>query len=216
MPAEFALRYNVMLVDPDQQTVERAQSGDYAAMESLVAKHTRRVYGVALRIVGRRQDAEEIVQKTFLSVVEHLDSFRGESLFHTWLVRIATNHAFSLLRRRAAQPAVSLGDDRTEDDPTGHPELVARRTQTPEQIASRHETQQVLTELLDELDRKYSLVFILRDVEGFSTRQTATALAISPANVKVRLLRARLLLRERLTRRFGTDAASGSSDGDLL
>ena len=96
--------------DPDQQAVAAARSGDFAAFESLVARHERRVYRVAARIVGRRHDAEEIVQQTFLSVVEHLDEFRGESSFATWLMRIATNHALVLLRRRAARPTVPLDE----------------------------------------------------------------------------------------------------------
>jgi RNA polymerase sigma-70 factor, ECF subfamily len=196
-----------MSIDADHQAVELARSGDYAAFESLVAKHARRVYGTALRIVGRRHDAEEVVQQTFLSVVEHLDEFRGESSFHTWLMRITTNHALVLLRRRAARPTVSLAEDRFEEDSRGlpHPQFIAPWRESPDEIASRHETRQMLTELLDGLDWKYSLVFVLRDLEGLSTHETAEALSISPAAVKVRLLRARLLLRERLTRLFGDD-----------
>ena len=194
--------------DPDQQAVAAARSGDFAAFESLVTKHERRVYRVAARIVGRRHDAEEVVQQTFLSVVEHLDEFRGESTFATWLMRIATNHALLLLRRRAARPTVPLGDKRFDDDTQGlpHPQFVAQWRESPEEIASHRETRQILTEALDELDLKYSLVFVLRDMEGFSTNETAAALSISPSNVKVRLLRARLMLRERLTRAFGDEA----------
>jgi RNA polymerase sigma-70 factor, ECF subfamily len=197
-----------MPVDADHQAVELARSGDYAAFESLVAKHARRVYSAALRIVGRRHDAEEVVQQTFLSVVEHLDAFRGESSFYTWLMRIATNHALVLLRRRAARPTVALAEERFEENSHGlpHPQFVAPWRESPDEIASRHETRQILTELLDGLDWKYSLVFVLRDLEGLSTHETAEALAISPAAVKVRLLRARLLLRERLTRLFGDES----------
>ncbi|MCX7426700.1 MAG: sigma-70 family RNA polymerase sigma factor [Planctomycetia bacterium] len=194
--------------DPDQQAVAAARSGDFAAFESLVAKHERRVYRVAARIVGRRHDAEEVVQQTFLSVVEHLDEFRGESTFATWLMRIATNHALLLLRRRAARPTVPLADERFDEDAQGlpHPQFVAQWRNSPEEIASHRETRQILTEALDELDLKHSMVFVLRDLEGFSTQQTAEALSISPGNVKVRLLRARLMLRERLTRVFGDEA----------
>ena len=194
--------------DPDHEAVQLARSGDYAAFESLVEKYGRRVYSVALRIVGRRHDAEEVVQQTFLSVVEHLDGFREESGFHTWLMRIATNHALALLRRRAARPTVSLAENRFAEDLGGppHPRFVAQWRESPEEIASHRETRQVLTESLDELDPKYSLVFVLRDLEGLSTQETAEALDISPNNVKVRLLRARLMLRERLTELFGEEA----------
>ncbi|MBN1910506.1 MAG: sigma-70 family RNA polymerase sigma factor [Pirellulales bacterium] len=202
--------------DPDREEVRHAQAGDFGAFEVLVKRYQRRVYALAMRIVGQRQDAEEVAQQTFLSVVEHLDGFRGEALFGTWLMRIATNHALAVLRRRASHPAVPLvGEDRNND--SGQPpvpEFVAQWTETPEEIASRHETRQILTETLDRLDPKYSIVFVLRDLEDFSTDETAEVLQISPASVKVRLMRARLMLRERLTRRFAVELAEGSFPSD--
>ena len=193
--------------DEDRDLVHQARDGDYAAFEALVLKYERRLYAVALRIVGRRHDAEEVVQQTFLSVVEHLAGFREESTFYTWLMRIATNHALALLRKRSARATVPLHDDRSDsyaDVP--HPEYIAQWRETPEQIASRRETRRLLEEAMDELDEKYRLVFVLRDVEGLSTAETAEALGITENNVKVRLLRARLMLRERLTRVFGDEA----------
>jgi RNA polymerase sigma-70 factor (ECF subfamily) len=175
---------------------------------SLVARHERRLYGLALRIVGRRHDAEEVVQQTFVSTIEHLGEFREEALFSTWLMRVATNHALALLRKRARQRTVPLGDDAGDEgyDGVPHPEFIAQWRETPEDIASRHEVRALLDAALDELDEKYRLVFLLRDVEGLSTQETAEALDISVPNVKVRLLRARLMLRERLTRHFGDEA----------
>jgi RNA polymerase sigma-70 factor (ECF subfamily) len=188
--------------------VRRAQQGDFAAFEALVARHERRVYGLGLRIVGQAHDAEEVVQQTFLSVIEHLGSFRGEARFSTWLTRIATNHALALLRKRAGRRTMPLGEDRPEnsDESVPHPQFIAPWEETPDQIAARRETRQILDEALGELDDKYRLVFLLRDVDGLSTAETAEALGISVSNVKVRLLRARLMLRERLTRRFGDEA----------
>jgi RNA polymerase sigma-70 factor (ECF subfamily) len=194
--------------DDDRPLVRRARAGDFAAFEALVAKYERRIYSLARRIVGQTQDAEEVVQQTFLSVIEHLPEFREEALFSTWLLRIATNHALALLRQRGRQRTVPLADDRSEagEREVPHPEYIAQWRETPEQIASRHETRRLLDEALDQLDQKYQLVFLLRDVEGLSTAETAEALGISTANVKVRLLRARLMLRERLTRQFGDEA----------
>lgn len=194
--------------DHDRPLVHRAQRGDFAAFESLVAQYERRIYGLALRIVRRSHDAEEVVQQTFLSVIEHLAEFRGEARFFTWLTRIATNHALALLRKRSRQQTLPLGEDGSEDrdDPLPHPEFIAQWAETPEQVASRHETRQLLDQALDGLDEKYRLVFMLRDVEGFSTAETAETLGISISNVKVRLLRARLMLRECLTRQFGDEA----------
>ena len=194
--------------DDDLPLVRRAREGDFAAFEGLVGRYERRIYGLARRIVDQVQDAEEVVQQTFLSVIEHLKDFREEALFSTWLTRIATNHALALLRKRSRQRTVPLADDGTAeaDRDVPHPEFIAQWRETPEEIASRHETRELLDEALAGLDEKYRLVFELRDVQGLSTAETAGALGISPSNVKVRLLRARLMLRERLTRQFGDEA----------
>jgi RNA polymerase sigma-70 factor, ECF subfamily len=196
------------IADADRPLVRRAQQGDYAAFESLVDRHERRLFSVALRIVGRRHDAEEVVQQTFVSTIEHLGDFREEALFSTWLMRVATNHALALLRKRARQRTVPLGEDAGDEGygSVPHPEFIAQWRETPEDLASRHEVRALLDAALDELDEKYRLVFLLRDVEGLSTQEAAEALGISVANAKVRLLRARLMLRERLTRHFGDEA----------
>ncbi|MHC4177720.1 MAG: sigma-70 family RNA polymerase sigma factor [Planctomycetota bacterium] len=194
--------------DDDLPLVRRAREGDFAAFELLLGRHERRIYGLARRIVGQVQDAEEVVQQTFLSVIEHLKDFRQEALFSTWLTRIATNHALALLRKRSRHRTVPLANDHTgeADQEVPHPDYIAQWRETPEQIASRHETRELLDQALEQLDEKYRLVFLLRDVQGLSTNETAETLGISPANVKVRLLRARLMLRERLTRQFGDEA----------
>lgn len=200
--------------DEDRQLVHRARQGDFAAFEELVAKYERRLYRVALRIVGQTQDAEEVVQQTFLSVVEHLAEFREEATFYTWLMRIGTNHALALLRRRKIRQTVPLREDRSSDSYADlpHPEYIAQWQETPEEIASRREIQTLLEEALGELDEKYRAVFVLRDIEGLSTQETAEALGLTAANVKVRLLRARLMLRERLTRVLGDEATRVVSD----
>lgn len=202
------------VAEEDRQLVRRARGGDFSAFESLAAKYERRLYGLAMRILGRPHDAEEVVQETFLSAVEHLGDFREEAAFSTWLTRIATNHALTLLRKRSTRATVPLGEDRSGDGDLPHPEFIAQWRETPDQIASRRETRQLLAQALDELDEKYRLVFLLRDVEGLSTEETTEALGISPGNVKVRLLRARLMLRERLTRLFGDETTRISASHD--
>jgi RNA polymerase sigma-70 factor (ECF subfamily) len=190
--------------DPDAEDLARAREGSYEAFERLVARHERTIYAVAMRITRRPEDAEDVVQQTFLSLVEHLDAFAGQSMFRTWLLKIVTNHALKILRKRRGLPAVSLNAGPEEDsDPLPHPQFIAPWRDDPAQIALRHETRQLLEEAMDQLDEKYRLVFILRDIEGLSTDDTAELLGLTPANVKVRLLRARLMLRERLTRVLG-------------
>jgi RNA polymerase sigma-70 factor, ECF subfamily len=194
--------------DEDRALVEQAKGGDFAAMESLLVKYERQVYGIARRIVVQHQDAEEVAQQTFLSVIEHLGEFREESRFRTWLLRIATNHALALLRKRAVRAGPSLddhdtGDDTYEDIP--RPQFIAMWRETPEEIAVRRETRRLVDEALTELNEKYRVVFVLRDIEELSTRETAAALGLTEEAVKVRLLRARLMLREKLTRLFGDE-----------
>lgn len=203
------------MTDPaaDSHLVQRARNGDYEAFEALVDRYERRLYGLAVRIVGRRHDAEEVVQQTFLTLIEKIDTFRGESSFHTWLTKIAANHALALLRRRAVRSVAPLSDQaRSDDSQLPHPQYIAQWRETPEELALRRETQQLLSEAMEQLDEKYRLVFLLRDVEGLSTAETAEALGISESNVKVRLLRARLMLREKLTRAFGDETTRVEPD----
>lgn len=198
----------VKVVSDEIDLVRRARNGEFEAFAELVAKYERRVYTLALRIVGRQEDADEVVQETFLSVIEHLQGFREEASFYTWLMRIATNHALKVLRGRKRLTSVPIEAQQSEDDyrDLPHPEFIANWRDTPERIAVQRETRRILAEALDELDEKYRTVFLLRDVEGLSTDETAEALGLSAANVKVRLLRARLMLRERLTRIFGDES----------
>lgn len=191
----------------DWGLLERARGGDFSAFEALVARYERRVFGLARRIVRNEHDAEEVVQQTFITLLEHLHDFRGDSAFATWLLRIASNHALALLRREAVRAAVPLADDATRngDDDLPFPSFIAEWRETPDQILGRAETGRILREALDQLDDKYRITFLLRDVEGLSTAETAEALGITESNVKVRLLRARLMLREKLTRVFGDE-----------
>ena len=202
--------------DEDLPLVVRARSGDYEAFESLVKKYERRILTLAMRIVGRQHDAEEVVQQTFLSVIEHIQGFREESRFGTWLTRIATNHALALLRKRAVRQTVPYDEQPSEESygDIPRPAMIAEWGETPEEIASRRETRRFVDDALENLDEKYRLVFLLRDVEGLSTKETADALDITPSNVKVRLLRARLMLREQLTEAFGDEATRVEGDHD--
>lgn len=193
--------------DPDLPLVRAAQSGDYDAFEQLVNKYERSIYTLAMRIVRNAHDAQEIVQETFLSVVEHIRDFRENSALRTWLIRIATNHALKTLRKHRTHPTVPL-DASSDDDLSNlpHPDFIAQWKDEPSQLAQDHETQQLISHALAQLDDKYRLVFLLRDVEGLSTEEAADAIGITPNNVKVRLLRARLMLRERLTTALGDPA----------
>jgi RNA polymerase sigma-70 factor (ECF subfamily) len=190
----------------DSDLVRRARSGELEAFELLVARHERAVFTLARRITGQNEDAEDVTQQAFVSAVEHLAGFREEASFATWIRRIATHAALKVLRKRRGMPTVSL---EAETEPqegyssVPHPEYIADWRDSPEGLLERHETGRLIDEALMRLDEKYRLVFVLRDVEGWSVRETAKQLGISEINVKVRLLRARLQLREHLTRTLG-------------
>ncbi|MEI2723081.1 MAG: sigma-70 family RNA polymerase sigma factor [Verrucomicrobiota bacterium] len=193
----------------DGELVLRAKAGDLDAFDALTTRHERRVYSLAMRMLRQEQDAEDVTQQTFLSVVEHLDRFRGESSFSTWLLRIATYAALKIIRKRKGLDIVSL-EEATEpsdhSDTIPHPEFIADWRQSPEQLVETREIRRLLDEALTQLDEKHRLVFLLRDVEGLSIKETAAALGLSEANTKMRLLRARLQLREQLTQTLGDPA----------
>ena len=193
----------------DAELVRRAQAGELAAFEALTSRYEQRVFGLAMRMLRQEQDAEDVTQQTFLSVLEHLDGFRGEASFATWVLRIASHAALKIIRKRKGLNTVSL-EEATENSETfqaiPHPEFIADWRQSPAQLVEQNEVRRLLDAALARLDERHRLVFLLRDVEGLSVRETATALDLSEGNVKVRLLRARLQLREDLTRVLGDPA----------
>jgi RNA polymerase sigma-70 factor, ECF subfamily len=193
---------------PDAALVRHAKAGRMEAFEHLVTRHERRVYSLALRITGSAHDAEDVTQQTFLNAMRNLERFREASAFTTWLIRIAANAALKVVRKRTGLPTVSL-DELDEANPGAllpRPEYIAEWKETPDVIAQRKETRKTLDAAIAGLEPGYRAVFLLRDVEGLSVKETAAALGLGEANVKVRLLRARLQLRERLTRTLGDPA----------
>jgi RNA polymerase sigma-70 factor, ECF subfamily len=188
--------------------VARAKAGDQTAFNELVQQYDRRVFRMAKQITENDDDAEDVLQETFLKAYTHLDDFQGNSKFYTWLVRIAVNEALMKLRKRRSDRTVPL------DEPidTGEDEVVreiAVWDQNPEDVYSRDELAGILDQAVKSLKTAYRTVFILRDIEEMSIEETAETLGLSISAVKSRLLRARLQLREKLTRQFkkkGDDA----------
>ncbi len=190
----------------DVALVHRAKSGDVDAFEELTGRHERQVYTLAVRILRHEQDAEDVTQQTFLSALEHLKDFREDASFSTWLLRIATHAALKIIRKRKGLDTISLEEatsPRESDETIPHPEFIADWRQSPAELVERHEIRNLLDDALARLDENHRMVFLLRDVEGFTIKETADALGLSEANTKVRLLRARLQLRELLTRSLG-------------
>ncbi len=185
----------------DLALVGKAQAGDPEAFAELVSRHERSIFRLARHITQNEEDAEDVLQETFLKAYEHLDEFRGDSKFYTWLVRIAVNQALMKLRKRKSDRSVSL--DETFD--TGEETMVreiAVWAGDPEQLYSQEELRSILASAIDSLPPVFRTVFALRDIEELSTEETAQILNLSVPAVKSRLLRARLRLREKLTRYF--------------
>ncbi len=188
-------------VSDELALVHAAKAGDIGAFEELVKRYDRNVFRIAQHITQNREDAEDVVQEAFLKAYGNLGQFQGQSKFYTWLVRIAVNEALMKLRRRRPERTVSLDQD-VETDEDSIPREVADWSPNPEQQYSQAELRDILTKTIQGLPASFRTVFVLRDVEGLSTEETADALDLSIPAVKSRLLRARLQLRERLNRYF--------------
>src|SRR5215471_8160130 len=188
--------------------VSQAREGDTEAFAELVRRYEGKIFRLAQHITQNREDAEDVLQETFMKAYEHLDQFKGDSKFYTWIVRIAVNQALMKLRRRKTDKSVSLDEQIDTGEDTIVREIAAWG-EDPEQRFSREELGEILDHAVDSLEPPYRSVFVLRDVEELSTEETAEALGLSIPAVKSRLLRARLQLREKLTRYFkrkGDDA----------
>jgi RNA polymerase sigma-70 factor (ECF subfamily) len=192
-------------VEEDPVLVRRACSGDREAFYKLVSRYERGLFRSAVAITRNPADAEEVVQETFLRAYEHLNQFRAEAKFQTWLTQIALNTARMKLRKAHAGLWESLDAPRQTEDGL-LPRDVTEWRENPEQRLRREEIEQLLHQALQGLPPGYREVVALRDIQMLSTQETADVLGISVANVKTRLLRARLQLRERLAKPLGRQA----------
>src|SRR5579864_7717307 len=181
--------------------VEAAKGGDVQSFEQLIKKYDRNVFRIAQHITQNREDAEDVLQDAFLKAYENLEQFQGNRKFYTWLVRIAVNESLMKLRKRRTGKTVSIDEDiQTEEG--SMPREIADWSPTPEQLYGQSELADILKKTIQGLPTGFRTVFVLRDVEGLSTEETAEMLNLSVPAVKSRLLRARLQLRERLSRYF--------------
>jgi RNA polymerase sigma-70 factor (ECF subfamily) len=155
---------------------------------------------IAYQVTSSLEDAQDAVQETFLKAYQKLNQFQGTSKFSTWLIRIALNESLTKLRKRRHTQDVPL----EYEDPNGEslPRDVADWFPNPEQLYSRVELQEIFRKIFAELPPILRVVFVLRDVEGLSVKETTAILDLEPSAVKARLFRARLHLREKLTKYF--------------
>jgi RNA polymerase sigma-70 factor (ECF subfamily) len=199
--AMSAMSSSPIEIDDEAAIVAQARLGDAKAFSELLRRYEGKIFRLALHITQNREDAEDVLQEAFLKAYEHLDQFQGQSRFYTWIVRIAVNQALMKLRKRKSDRSVSLDDTIDTGEDTIAREIAAW-DENPEQRYSREEINEILGSAIDGLQPIYRAVFVLRDVDGLSTEEAADALDLSVPAVKSRLLRARLQLRDKLTRYF--------------
>ncbi len=176
--------------------ISNAKNGDKEAISILVNQYSSRIYAIAFRLMQNEEDAEDVLQETFIIMLNKLNTFEGKSSLYTWLYRVATNVALGKLRKKKYIND-SVPFDNMEFENISSLEIADWPDHLEEKF-DNEEFRKCLERAMDELPDHYRAVFILRDLEGHSTRNTAKILEISEANVKVRLMRARLYLRDQL------------------
>ncbi len=182
----------------DEISLEALIAGDRAEFARMVDVYSNPIYRLGLRMLSNSQDAEDVLQNTFLNALTHLPAFEGRSSLSTWLYRIAANEALMLIRRK--KPEVNLEDAQADDNAEDlKPTQFIDWSALPEEELLSGEGKKVLEDTIQSLPEAMRIVFLLRDIEGLSIKETADALNLTETNVKTRLLRARMFLREQLS-----------------
>ncbi|MGQ9841438.1 MAG: RNA polymerase sigma factor [Anaerolineae bacterium] len=197
----------------EAELVAAAKAGRQEAYAAIVERYSGTIYNLALRLTGNPQEAEDVLQETFISAFRALSRFEGRSQLGTWLYRIAYNVALMRLRKQQL-PTQSLDEPLAGDDDEPIPRQFVDWSWLPDEMLLGKELRNTLEAALRTLPVSLRSVFVLRDIEGLSTAETAQALGLTETNVKVRLHRARLALREKLSQYFSpTLAATGKGVG---
>jgi RNA polymerase sigma-70 factor (ECF subfamily) len=191
----------------DLDLIARLREGDTSALDELMARYSGQVFRLAYGVTRNAADAEEVVQDVFLRAFQKISGFEGRAALSTWLYRVTTNAALNRRRGKARQVEVSLDELLPAFKPDGHRQgersfVLADWSATPENELLSSEGRAMLAEALDALPASYRAVLVLRDVEGLSNEAVAEMLEESLGSVKSRLHRARMALREHLTRRW--------------
>jgi RNA polymerase sigma-70 factor, ECF subfamily len=185
----------------DRELLERARQGHPDAFSTLVRRHDRYLYRVARSVLRDDEEAEDVVQQTYLKAYINFVDFRGEANLRTWLTRIALNEALARLRRQRSTVELSQLDTARERIRSDI-HLSSLTSSTPEHAAARSQIREILERAIDDLPPSFRTVLIMRDVEEASVDETANALAIKPETVRTRLHRARRMLRDSLGEQF--------------
>jgi RNA polymerase sigma-70 factor (ECF subfamily) len=197
---------------PEAFSLPALRAGDRSEFARLVEAYSGVIYRLAIKMLENSQDAEDVLQDTFIKAYRALPSFDGRSSLSTWLYRIATNEALMLLRRRK-HVSISL-DDPSDGEQEQEPLEIIDWCCLPENELLSAEARAHLDRAIERLPASLRVVFLLRDIEGLSTQETGEVLNLSETAVKTRLSRARLRLREQLTGYFGEIARRKTAEAE--
>lgn len=187
----------------DEVLVKKSQKGDYPSFEELVKRYEKKIYNLAYRIMGNKEDASDVLQETFLQAFKKLAGFRGKAKFSTWLYRVAVNICLMKKRKRKRMETVSLDIPiLTKKEDEIKRELRDDWSESPLATLENEEVKKNLSKAIDSLPEEYRTVFLLRGLNGLSNEEVASVLKISLPAVKSRLHRARLFLRDKLSQYF--------------
>ncbi len=178
--------------------LKKLQAGDPIAFAKFVEENQSKIYNLALRMLNDPQEAEDVLQETFLNAYKALPDFEGRSSLSTWIYRIASNASLMHLRKKQP-PTVSVDEPLELDAGDSLPRQLVDWSSMPEEELLNNESRQMMDEAVAELPESLRIVFVLRDIEGLSTAETGEVLGLSEGAVKTRLHRARLWLRDRLS-----------------
>jgi len=185
--------------DVDLPMLDRVLAGDAQAFEELVHLYEERVFRITMAVTGNHEDAEEAMQSAFLKVYRNLSGFHRTAKFSTWLTRIAINEGLQTRRRQKRMESI---DEVTSGEEMVLPKQLQDWHDNPEKLYSKEQMREIVETAIQSLTPMYREIFVLRDVQGLTTLEAAEALGIAVATAKSRLLRARLIMREQLTRHF--------------
>jgi RNA polymerase sigma-70 factor (ECF subfamily) len=192
--------------DNDAELIQAIQAGQSDRFYELVMRYEQSLFNFGLRMCGGAQDAEDVVQETFLNVFKYLENFRFETKFKNWLYRIAVSVCIKKKRKSKYAPDRELSlEEFLPVNETQIPKELPNWAKIPIDQLLNRELFQVIHDSVFHLPEKYRIVWVLRDIEGFSTVETAQMLGLTPSNIKVRLHRARLFLRDQLRSYFNYD-----------
>lgn len=186
------------MIQTEEQLIKKAKSGDTKAMAELVKYHSADIYNIGLRFMGNKSEAEDVLQETFLIMLKKLNTFEEKSALSTWLNRIASNIALGKLRDKKKREGDIELDNLDFEPLTG--KQIKSWPEALDKMWKNQSVQSCLKTALIKLPESYRSVFVMRDLEGLSVKETASMLKLSESNVKVRLMRARLFLRDNLAK----------------